>query len=137
MNDKVKYWLDTAQYDLETAQAMLDTGRYLYVGFTCHLTTEKALKAAIANLDKFPPKIHNLTELAKMSELWKDMGEEQRQLLRELNPLNIAGRYPSYKSKIEGLLTKTYCQQLIIRTKEMFSWIEGKLSEIQEDTPKE
>lgn len=33
MDKKVKYWIDTAEYDLDTAKAMLDTGRYLYVGF--------------------------------------------------------------------------------------------------------
>ena len=127
MNKNTKYWIETAQYDIETAQAMLDTGRYLYVGFTCHLTIEKALKAIIAEAGKFPPKIHNLTELAKIANVWDDMKEEKRQLLRELNPLNIAGRYPDYKSKIESLLTTTYCNQLIIKVKELSLWIEEKL----------
>jgi hypothetical protein len=31
-----KYWVELSHYDLETAQAMLDTKRYLYVGFMCH-----------------------------------------------------------------------------------------------------
>ena len=31
MNERVKYWIDTAQYDLDTAEAMLQTKRYLYV----------------------------------------------------------------------------------------------------------
>lgn len=42
--EKVTYWLDSADYDLETAKAMLDTGRLLYVGFMCHQTVEKVLK---------------------------------------------------------------------------------------------
>jgi len=33
MTDKVKYWLDLSEYDLETAMAMQKTKRYLYVGF--------------------------------------------------------------------------------------------------------
>ena len=33
MDKKVKYWIDTAEYDLETAQVLLETGRFLYVGF--------------------------------------------------------------------------------------------------------
>ena len=32
MNDKVTYWIEMSDYDLETADAMLVTGRYLYVG---------------------------------------------------------------------------------------------------------
>ena len=43
--DKINYWLDLADYDLETAKAMLNSGRFLYVGFMCHQTIEKALKA--------------------------------------------------------------------------------------------
>lgn len=41
MNEKVKYWIDLAKYDFETAKAMFDTKRYLYVGFMCHQTIEK------------------------------------------------------------------------------------------------
>jgi HEPN domain-containing protein len=49
LNDRTEYWLEIADYDLETAKAMLDTGRYLYVGFMCHQVIEKALKAVIAS----------------------------------------------------------------------------------------
>ncbi len=31
----INNWLDLARYDLETASAMLESGRYLYVAFTC------------------------------------------------------------------------------------------------------
>ena len=43
-NERVSYWIDVSDYDLETAQAMLATARYLYVGFMCHQTVEKLLK---------------------------------------------------------------------------------------------
>jgi hypothetical protein len=32
LNAAVSYWVDIANYDLETAKAMLMTGRYLYDG---------------------------------------------------------------------------------------------------------
>ncbi len=41
MDDKVKYWLELSDYDLGTALAMLNSKRYLYVGFMCHQTIEK------------------------------------------------------------------------------------------------
>jgi HEPN domain-containing protein len=44
MKEKVRYWTDTAQYDLDTARAMLEARRFLYVGFMCHQTIEKVLK---------------------------------------------------------------------------------------------
>jgi HEPN domain-containing protein len=41
-DSRINYWLDIAGYDLDTAKAMLETGRYLYVGFMCHQVIEKA-----------------------------------------------------------------------------------------------
>lgn len=127
MNDKVQYWLETAQYDLETAQAMLDTGRYLYVGFTCHLTTEKALKAVITSSGQFPPKIHNLPKLADIGGITDKLSDEQIQFIVDVNPLNIAGRYPTYKDKIDTMLTKERCMDLIKRTEAFYLWIKEYL----------
>ena len=45
MDEKIRYWVDISEYDLATAEAMLTTGRYLYVGFMCHQAIEKILKA--------------------------------------------------------------------------------------------
>jgi hypothetical protein len=45
MNNKTKYWIDLSDYDFETAIAMLSSKRFLYVGFMCHQTIEKAFKA--------------------------------------------------------------------------------------------
>jgi len=41
MDDKVKYWIDLSDYDLDTALAMLESRRYLYVGFMCHQTIDQ------------------------------------------------------------------------------------------------
>ena len=43
--EKVHYWIELSDYDLETAEAMFISKRYLYVGFMCHQTIEKILKA--------------------------------------------------------------------------------------------
>lgn len=42
--DKVAYWLDIANYDLDTAEAMYTTGRWLYVAFMCHQVIEATQK---------------------------------------------------------------------------------------------
>lgn len=34
--ERVKYWIDIAEYDYDTAEAMLKSGRRLYVAFMCH-----------------------------------------------------------------------------------------------------
>ena len=41
MDDKIKYWIDLSDYDLDTALAMLESRRYLYVGFMCHQTIDQ------------------------------------------------------------------------------------------------
>ncbi len=49
MKNKINYWIDLSDYDLETAEAMLRSKRYLYVGFMCHQTVEiqKWIKAKL------------------------------------------------------------------------------------------
>ena len=61
MESKIKYWIDLSDYDLETAEAMLQSKRYLYVGFMCHQTIEKALKAYYTKLNtETAPFTHSL-----------------------------------------------------------------------------
>ena len=134
-NEKVKYWLDLATTDLGAAKAMLKSKYYLHVGFMCHLTIEKSLKAAITHFtDEIPPKIHQLVKLATKANLHEKMSEEQRELLRELNPLNIEGRYPEYKEGMAQTLNNDKCVQLIERTEDLLCWIKQQLSLPCEDT---
>ncbi|MCC8070595.1 MAG: HEPN domain-containing protein [Bacteroidales bacterium] len=128
MNDKSTYWVEIADYDLATARALLSTGRYLYVGFMCHQTIEKILKAYWSKVLEEPPlKIHHLSRLAAKSGLVDLLSEEQLVLIDLLEPLNIEARYPSYKEQLSKTLTKDYCQELIERTNELYLWIKEKL----------
>lgn len=127
MNDKTTYWIDMAAYDLDTAKAMLETKRYLYVGFMCHQTIEKALKAVIAESGQFPPKIHNLLTLSDRTGLTGKFSPEQKKFITALNPLNIESRYPKYKDKINSMLTPETCKEIISGTEDLFSWIKQYL----------
>lgn len=128
MNDKVSYWIERTDYDFDTAQAMLDTKRYLYVGFMCHQVAEKVLKAYWCNvLDEPPLKIHSLSRLAEQCGLDKDMSERQRDFIDELEPLNIEARYPSYKERLMESLNEERCKQMLNQTDELRRWIKSKL----------
>lgn len=131
MNTKeqhIHYWLDLAEYDMETARAMLDTRRYLYVGFMCHQVIEKALKGYyVSKFDEIPPYIHNLLRLAKLSDMYSDMSEDQKDMLDMLQPLNIEARYPGHKQKVLNSLTVDKCKLLITATEELYIWIKQKL----------
>ena len=128
MEERVQYWIEMSDYDLETAEAMLVTRRYLYVGFMCHQTIEKILKARWSNrLEEVPLKIHSLSRLAEKTELDREFSNEQLELIDRLEPLNIEARYPSYKERLMKSLTKEYCEQLLEQTKELQQWIRTRL----------
>ena len=128
MVDKVAYWIELSDYDLETAQAMLDTKRFLYVGFMCHQTIEKILKARWSNrLEELPLKIHSLSRLAERTGLDKELPEERMGFIDRLEPLNIEARYPSYKERLMKSLTKEYCKWLLAQTKDLQQWIKDRL----------
>lgn len=128
MNDKVTYCIEMSDYDFDTAKAMFETKRYLYVAFMCHQTIEKILKAYWSNTLEEPPlKIHSLSRLAEKSGLDKDMSEEQTDFIDELEPLNIEARYPSYKERLIKSLTDERCKDLIEKTDKLRIWIKSKL----------
>ena len=126
MSDHSEYWFELADYDIETAKAMLSTKRYLYVGFMCHQAIEKALKAVISRNcaeGEIPPKVHDLSRLAVRAGIIDDMGEDQQDFIEELNPLNIEARYPAYRDQIYETLTQEKCKELIGGTEELLCWI--------------
>jgi len=130
MNDKIKYWLDLSDEDINVAQVLLEGEKYLYSGFMCHLAVEKALKAVIARDctdDEIPPKWHNLTKLAIRANIFEKMSGEQQDFLEDLNPLQIEARYPEYKNKIAEKLSKENCVKLIENTEEILNWIKKQL----------
>jgi len=54
-------WMRQAEYDIKTAEIMLEAGRYIYAIFMAHLSLEKALKGIYMQVIKTePPRTHNL-----------------------------------------------------------------------------
>ena len=128
MTDKVRYWVELSDYDLDTAQAMLETRRYLYVGFMCHQVIEKILKAYWSKVLVEPPlRIHHLSRLAAKPGLIDELSEGQLNFIDSLEPLNIEARYPSYKEQLMKVLTQEYCKELLEKTKALQLWIKDRL----------
>lgn len=126
-DNKYDYWIDLAEYDLITAEAMMATKRYLYVGFMCHQVIEKSLKALYIKINqKTPPYVHNLLLLSQESGLYDSLSVEQKDFLDFLQPLNIQTRYPAYKESILKLLDANKCDELIKTTRIFFEWIKNK-----------
>jgi len=124
ITESIQYWIDISEYDLQTAQAMLDTQRFLYVGFMCHQNIEKILKAYyIHKINNKPPYTHNLSYLAEQSGLMKLLSEEHKSLMDILESLNIEARYPKYKDNLLKSLTFEKCKSLLHDTGEFHKWI--------------
>lgn len=126
---QIAYWLDLADYDMETARAMLSSGRLLYVIFMCHQVIEKALKAVyVAECRSIPPRIHSLAALANRAVVYSGMTQAQQDFLEALDPMNIECRYPAEKDKLLAALTVPECEIMLVNTEGMFNWIKQKLS---------
>ncbi len=128
MNEHVRYWTDLSDYDMETAQAMLQSKRFLYVGFMCHQTIEKIFKAYYTFLlSDVPPFSHSLSYLAKKGNFYELFSEIQKDFIDQIEPLNIEARYPSHKERLLKSLTEEKCNEIINGTKELQLWIKAKL----------
>jgi HEPN domain-containing protein len=124
--EKVDYWLDIAEYDLETAVAMQNAGRYLYTVFMCQQALEKLLKAIhIQQKGEEAPRTHNLLQLFGLLDL--PTKTEYLEIMGQLNAYYIKGRYPVYKQKLSQLLDSKSSQNYLKQTQEIFQWLKSHL----------
>jgi HEPN domain-containing protein len=126
MDKYVSQWLERSNYDLETAKAMLDAGRYLYVAYMCQQAIEKLLKAIIAQHGKENLPIHNLNRLAELAELRRELTAEQVDLLAELTAYNIEARYGDYKESLSEVVDFQKAKTLYAQTQDLFQWLYAK-----------
>ena len=107
---------------------MFDKGHYLYVGFMCHQSVEKMLKACCVKNNMTPPPIHKLDKLLDISGLNTFMTEDQLDLIDELTPLNIQARYPIHKDAIFKLVGKSKAVEILSRTGEFVAWLKQRIN---------
>ena len=115
-------WFRQAQYDMDTARAMFDSGRYIYTVFMCHLSIEKALKGFYAKQHEVsPPKIHDLIYLLKKINI--DIQDEQKSFIEELNELSVASRYPEDLGRILRDFKKDKTKNLLNNSENLLKWL--------------
>jgi len=123
MDEIVAHWVERAEYDLGTAKAMLDTGRYLYVGYMCQQAAEKLLKAIIAQQNKENLPIHNLSRLVEIAEIKNHLNNAQFNFLAELTPYCIEARYGDYKESLSEIINEQKAIEIYEKTQEIFKWL--------------
>jgi HEPN domain-containing protein len=124
--EKARHWLDIADYDLETAEAMQKSGRYLYTVFMCQQALEKLLKAIhVQQEGTEAPRTHNLAYLYGLLKL--PQRQEYQQTMVNLNIYYLESRYPSYKQELSQILDKNTAQTYLSKTREIFEWLRSQL----------
>ncbi len=107
---------------------MLRLKRYLYVGFMCHQCIEKIFKAAYeCQINNTPPFVHDLILIANKAGIFEMFDDEQIDFIERLSPLNIRARYPDYKRELAKEMTKTVCENLVVKTQQLQQWTKEKI----------
>ena len=127
IDEHIKYWLNSADHDLDTAESLLSAGKYDWCLFLGHLVLEKGLKAFYVkdNENRMPPKTHNLVKLAEKTTIPLDA--EIKLFLDEVNDFNLEVRYPEYKQEFYKTCTKKFAEEYLNRIKEQYKWIKSLL----------
>jgi HEPN domain-containing protein len=126
IEEKFEYWLDIAEYDLETAESMFETGRWVYVAFMCQQAIEKLCKGLyVLYIDDNIPHIHIISQiLIRLQEkLHETITDEKFTFYNRLTSFYLEGRYPEYRDKLSKLLDREEAKIILEKTKEEFSWL--------------
>jgi HEPN domain-containing protein len=126
VEEKFMYWQDIAQYDLNTAQAMFRTGRWLYVVFMCQQAIEKLSKGLyLLYVNDDIPRIHDINSLiSKFSDkLPEPVDENKRLFFAKLSAFYLNNRYANYKERLSISLKRKEAKDILKTTKEVFKWL--------------
>jgi HEPN domain-containing protein len=115
-------WLAQVDYDLAAAEHMLNSGRYIYVIFMCHLALEKAMKAVVSEeTQKLPPRTHDLLSLLQRAHLTPS--QEYLHFLSDINDASVVTRYPDDLSKLVSQYPEPVAREYWEKAKEVIAWI--------------
>jgi HEPN domain-containing protein len=125
IDEHIKYWLESAEHDLDTAESLFAAGKYDWCLFIGHLVLEKVLKALYVqdNQNRLPPKIHDIVKLAENTSLV--LTEELRIYFDEVNDFNLETRYPEYKREFYKRCTREFAETHFLKIKEHYQWIKS------------
>ncbi len=130
--DNHEHWEDIAQYDLETAKAMLSSGRFLCVVFMCQQSIEKIIKGLfVLHKGEEAPRTHNINLIFRS--LFEDSTlidaiarqSEYASFFIQLHAYYISERYPSYREKLSSTINQELAEEVLEKTEEVFAWLQS------------
>jgi HEPN domain-containing protein len=120
--EKVQYWLTSADNDWKVAEHLFDKKDYSYSLFLGHLTVEKLLKALfVSRFDEPPPFTHRLPFLAEKADL--ELSTERLELLEVITDFNLEARYPDEKFSFQKKCTKEFTENYLRKIEEIREWL--------------
>lgn len=127
LKEKVKFWVENAEYDLQTAEVMHQSARYAYTAFMCQQALEKIMKGIyLHKTGEEAPRSHNLSYLIGLLNL--NPQESFVNLFADLSSYYLEGRYPTYKEKVAKLINKDKSQSILAEAKEAFKWLKSQIT---------
>jgi len=124
--EKFEYWVDIAEYDLKTAEAMYETGRWLYVVFMCQQAIEKLCKGLyVLYEDDDVPRVHTISQILNRfkSKLEKTIVSEQFAFYSKPSSFYLNNRYPEFKTKLSSAFSKSDAELVLNQSKVVFLWL--------------
>ncbi|MBU4269029.1 MAG: HEPN domain-containing protein [Acidobacteria bacterium] len=122
----IEYWQDSAEYDLDVADVLLEKGKYHYSLFFGHLSLEKILKAIFVKFtSEHAPITHSLPLLAQKSGLNIDPLHLEK--LAEFMEFYLGGRYPRDMEMVYKKFDRSFTKKKLAEIKETFQWLKKKL----------
>ena len=120
-------WLKRVIYDLDTAKAMLQTGRLIYAVFMCQQSLEKCFKALLAYQDKEIIPLHNLRRLTELTVVISELDETILMKLDFLSHYYINARYKEDLDQLSKEITELVAQDFIQFSQELITWLCQKM----------
>jgi HEPN domain-containing protein len=120
--DKISYWVISANHDWTVAGHLFEKQDFSYALFFGHLALEKLLKAIFAkDHDETPPFSHRLPYLAEKAGL--ELSSKQLELLEAVTDFNLEARYPDEKFTFQKKCTKEFTSEYLQQIEEMIVWL--------------
>jgi HEPN domain-containing protein len=122
-----KMWLDRVAYDIDTAKAMLQTGRLIYAIFMCQQSLEKCFKALLAYKEREIIPIHNLRRLAELAEVIHEMDEPTLEKLDFFSSYYINARYKEDLQQLSRGITESVARDFVQFSEGVIAWLCQKI----------
>ena len=124
---KFKYWEGYAQEDLKTAEAMIQTERWIYVAFMCQQAIEKLVKGLYGMHLDFDniPRTHNISRLINdfVDKLPEKINTDTLDFFDLLTRYYLNNRYPDYVNELSQQTKEGNSKEIYNKTKEVFAWL--------------